>query len=151
MSLPSDGKGRNFAGERSTSRKCVLHSISVQTENFDRAFHFYTEIVGLMVVDGPGTFEDRTLAWLQAGAMQIELYSLPTGSTAVPFDERHVGPHHVAFVSEDFDELVEHLRQNDVRIIRGPFVPATGNPRQSRIVFIEGPDGDAIQFREPAK
>jgi hypothetical protein len=52
-------------------------------------------------------------------------------------------------VVDDLDEIVEHLKRNGVRIIRGPLIPPSGDPQQPRILFVEGPDGEELQFREP--
>jgi catechol 2,3-dioxygenase-like lactoylglutathione lyase family enzyme len=127
---------------------CTVHSVSVQTARFDEAYRFYAEILGLRVVREPFPFKSRTLAWLDAGSILVELYSVRKEDTPKPYTNDIVGPDHIAFVVDDLDAMVERLKDHDVRILKGPMKPPSGDPRQPRVLFAEGPDGDEIQFRE---
>jgi catechol 2,3-dioxygenase-like lactoylglutathione lyase family enzyme len=126
-----------------------IHSVAVQTRNFEDAYKFYTTVVGLPVVREPFRYKTRLLAWLQAGPVLLELYSVKEGVEPVAYDTNRVGPDHIAFEVADLDGYVTHLAANDVRIVKGPLTPPSGDPHQPRVLFVEGPDGDEIQFREP--
>lgn len=144
--------GRASLHEGDDQRKeplCSLHSVAVQTSDFDTAYDFYTRVVGLAVVREPFKFKTRTLAWLCAGPGLIELYSVRQGMEAQPYDGNGVGPDHLAFVTSDLDKFCEHLRRHNVTILRGPLVPPSGDPNQPRVLFVQGPDGDELLFREP--
>jgi catechol 2,3-dioxygenase-like lactoylglutathione lyase family enzyme len=147
--MPNGSTGRDPAISSLRSLQCEVHSIAVQTANFEKAFDFYVRVLGLEILRIPYQFKTRRLAWLGAGAVQLELYSVRAGMTADSYDGNRVGPDHVAFVVGDLDAMVSHLKSHEVRILRGPLVPPSGDPKQPRILFVEGPDGDELQFREP--
>ncbi len=128
---------------------CTVHSVAVQTADFENALDFYVRILGLAVLRAPFQFKTRQLAWLEGGSVQIELYSIRAGVSPEPYDDNRVGPDHIAFVTDDLDALVLHLSGQNVKILRGPLIPPSGDPKQPRILFVEGPDGDELQFREP--
>jgi catechol 2,3-dioxygenase-like lactoylglutathione lyase family enzyme len=128
--------------------QCTVHSVALQTASFDVAFDFYTSVLGLRVTREPFSFKTRKLAWLDAGSVLIELYSGKEGVLLNGHSDAHVGPDHIAFTVADLDSMVEHLKAHGVPIIKGPYIPPSGDPAQPRIVFAEGPDGEEIQFRE---
>jgi catechol 2,3-dioxygenase-like lactoylglutathione lyase family enzyme len=130
--------------------RCKLHSIAIQTAAFDRAYTFYTEVVRLAVIREPFQFKTRTLAWLDAGGTLIELYSVKDGVDPEPYNNHAVGPEHVAFEVDDLDAFQSLLKEYNCAIEKGPLLPPSGDPNQPRILFAVGPDGDSIQFREPA-
>lgn len=134
-----------------TEIRCALHSVAVQTASFDKAYRFYTEVLGLAVVREPFAFKTRRLAWLHAGTVLLELYSTKERAAAVPYHQDGVGPDHLAFVVPDLDAMVERLRAHGVAVLKGPMVPPSGDPRQPRVLFAAGPDGEEIQFREPER
>ena len=132
-----------------TPLQCSLHSVAVQTADFEKALDFYARILGLEVLRSPFQYKTRQLAWLGAGPVQIELYSIRAGMNPEPYDANRVGPDHVAFVTDDLDALVSYFSQQNVKVLKGPLVPPSGDPQQPRVMFVEGPDGDELQFREP--
>jgi catechol 2,3-dioxygenase-like lactoylglutathione lyase family enzyme len=126
-----------------------IHHIALQTANFDKAFWFYSELLGLRLIKGPLNYKNtRTLAWLDAGSIMIELYSVKQGQVPQPYDDRRVGTDHIALEVDDLDALLRHLRKYNIKISREPFLPPTDEPNQPRIAFIEGADGEEIEIRE---
>lgn len=132
-----------------TPLQCSVHSVAVQTADFEKALDFYVRILGLEVLRAPFQFKTRQLAWLRGGPVQIELYSIRAGVSPEPYDDNRVGPDHIAFVTDDLDALVLYFSGQNVKILRGPLIPPSGDPKQPRVLFVEGPDGDELQFREP--
>jgi catechol 2,3-dioxygenase-like lactoylglutathione lyase family enzyme len=130
--------------------QCTVHSVALQTASFDVAYDFYTSVLGLRVVREPFSFKTRKLAWLDAGSVLIELYSGKDGVLLSGHSDARVGLDHIAFTVDDLDSMIEHLKAHEVPIIKGPYVPPSGDPAQPRILFAEGPDGEEIQFREAA-
>jgi catechol 2,3-dioxygenase-like lactoylglutathione lyase family enzyme len=128
--------------------QCIVHSVALQTACFDESFDFYTSVLGLRVAREPFSFKTRMLAWLDAGSVLIELYSGKEGVLLSEHSDACVGLDHIAFTVADLDSMVEHLKAHGVPIIKGPYIPPSGDPAQPRIVFAEGPDGEEIQFRE---
>lgn len=126
-----------------------IHHVALQTADFEKSFHFYAKILGLQVVKEPFDFKGkRTLAWLDAGGIMIELYSVKNGKEPQPYDDRRVGADHIAFEVENLDSILPYLRQNNVKVLRDPFLPPTDDPHQPRVAFIEGTDGEEIELRE---
>ena len=131
------------------TQKVHLHHVALQTSCFEKAFSFYTELLGLRVVKEPFTFKGkRTLAWLDAGGILIEIYSVKDGEEPQPYDRRRVGTDHIAFEVQDIDATIAYLSHHNVRILRQPFLPPTDDPCQPRVAMIEGPDGEEIEIRE---
>jgi glyoxylase I family protein len=125
-----------------------IHHVAIQTADFKKAFSFYTELLGLQVVKEPFNFKKRTLAWLDAGGIMIELYSVKDGKEPQPYDGRRVGADHIAFEVQDLDTIIAHLTEHNVKVLKEPFFPPTNDSHQSRIAFVEGVDGEEIELRE---
>lgn len=130
--------------------KAKLHHVTIQTSNFERAFRFYTELLGLKIIKEPFNFKGkRTLAWLDAGSVELELYSLKKGMEPEPFSDRRLGVEHIAFEVEDLDLALEKLKMNEIVVIKEPFKPQVDDePNVPRMAVIEGPDGEEIALRE---
>jgi glyoxylase I family protein len=139
-------------GSINSRPRCRVHSIAVQTGHFDRALHFYTELLGFPIVREPYNFKGkRDLTWLDAGRCLLELYSVKKGIEPEPWSERMVGTVHLAFEVDDLDSMLTWLRESGIHILREPFIPPTGDPYQARCAFIRGPDDEEILLREPAR
>lgn len=128
-----------------------IHSIAVQTACFEKAFDFYANILGLRVIRDPFRFGARTLTWLDGDGILIELFSAKEGEDIESYSGKMSGVNHIAFVVDDLDAVMEVMNAHKIRIVKGPMVPRSGDPRQPRILFVEGPDGASIQFRESEK
>jgi glyoxylase I family protein len=126
-----------------------LHHVAVQTKNFDAAFKFYTKLLGLRIVKEPYRFKGkRTLAFLDAGGILIELYGVKDGTEPQPYDERRIGADHIAFEVANLDGFLESLKEQNTKVLKEPFLPPTNDPNQTRVAFIEGVDGEEIELRE---
>ncbi|MBN1618481.1 VOC family protein [Candidatus Dojkabacteria bacterium] len=123
--------------------------ISIQTNDFDYAFKFYHHILGFQIVKQPFSFKTRRLCYLNAGNINIELYSTKSNDKpAIEYVENRGGLDHIAFIVENIDNTVEQLRKKGIKIIKAPFYPPTDDRNQPRIAFIEGPDKQEIEIRE---
>jgi catechol 2,3-dioxygenase-like lactoylglutathione lyase family enzyme len=125
-----------------------IEHISIQASDFDQAFHFYTQILGLSVCVPPFSYKSRRLCYLDAGKIRIELYSIKPGEDVSRYCETRCGLDHLAFVTDALSDTIERLRQRGVRVLKSPFVPASGNAEQVPIAFIEGPDGQVIEIMQ---
>jgi len=132
----------------------AIHHVCIQTLDFDKAFEFYSNAIGLEVDKEPFDFQGvKRIAWLKVGTIIIELNSLKKGTEekACPYSSFGLGPSHIAFEVDDLNAVVERLKKHDVPIIKPPFIPPTGDPHQPLIAFVEGPDKDHIELRESIK
>lgn len=128
-----------------------IHSVVIQTADFDLSFKFYTRVLGLPVVREPYLYKgERTLAWLDAGRCLIELYSVKISATPKAWSNAGVGPVNLAFDVEDLEAAARWIEANNIRIRKGPFVPPSGDLHQPAILFIAGPDGEDIVIRQKA-
>jgi len=126
-----------------------IHHVAIQTACFERAFQFYHEILGIRVAKEPFNYKGRRmLAWLDAGSVMIELYSVKSGNSPQPYNDCRVGTDHIAFEVKNIEEVIIHLSEQGVKVLKQPFYPPTDDPDQPRVAFIEGPDGEEIELRE---
>lgn len=129
-----------------------LHHVALQTNCFDDAYNFYCHVLGLSVIKPPFNYKDkRMMAWFDIGGIQIELYSVKKGLIPEPYRDTSVGPTHIALEVEDIYQALSYLKEHDVKVLRDPFLPQSGDPDQPMVAFIEGPDGEEIELRETVK
>lgn len=131
-----------------------IHHVCIQTSDFEKAFDFYTNALGLKVIKHPFNYKgERLISWISAGSIIIELNGLKQGTEdkAHEYSSFGLGPSHIAFVVEDLDDVIDRLNKYHVRIVKHPFLPPTGDLNQPRVAFIEGPDNDHIELREKEK
>ncbi|HZR46831.1 MAG TPA: VOC family protein [Candidatus Manganitrophaceae bacterium] len=121
--------------------KRLLHT-RFRVSNLEEALRFYTELLGLQVVDRHASPRGSKLAFLSVpgGAEQIELCEFPqSGPVAVQEDLVHL-----AFEVNHLDSLLVYLKSKGVPITDGPTVSSSG----SRFAFIEAPDRYEIELIE---
>lgn len=129
--------------------KVTLHHVAIQTADFERAISFYTSILGLKIIKQPFIYKgERKLAWLDAGSVVIELYSIKFGTSPSSYDQQRIGADHLAFEVQNLEGFITYLKNHDIQIIKEPFLPKTEDPHQPRVAFVEGPDGEEIEIRQ---
>lgn len=130
---------------------CKLHHVAIQTADFDRAYRFYAELIGLPVIRAPYDFKNkRTMAWLDAGGALIELYSVKRDTVAEPYNAQRVGTDHISFVTPDMDVFLEKIKVNNIKVVKNPFTPPN-DPNKPLVMFIRGPDGEEIEITSYGK
>lgn len=114
-----------------------IHHISLNVSDTDRALRFYRDVLGMAMLDRPNfSFAG---AWLDAGAgRQVHLIE----TAAVPADHGQ----HVAFRVDDLDVVVAALRSAGVAV--GD--PTTVGDTRIRQAFAHDPDGNRLEFTQPA-
>jgi len=92
----------------------------VNVSDLSRALKFYTEILGLQLIH-----KGNTDAYLEWGSAWICLLEKPAYNESMA---NSIGVDHIAFsiTEEYFDEAVQILQANEVRIIRGPVKRGAG-------------------------
>jgi lactoylglutathione lyase len=121
--------------------KKLLHT-RMRVSDMDETIRFYTQVLGLEVLERKTSPRGSQLAFLAVpnSAEQIELCSYPP-SGPVTVQEDLV---HLAFEVENLDETVRKLAEKQIKITDGPTRTSTG----SRFVFIDAPDGYEIELIE---
>ena len=121
--------------------KKLLHT-RMRVSDMDQTLAFYTEVLGLEVLERKVSPRGSHLAFLRVPNSEelIELCSFPpSGPVTVPEDLVHL-----AFQVESLDQTIAALQQRGVRITDGPTTTSSG----SRFLFIDAPDGYEVELIE---
>ncbi len=119
----------------------LLHT-RMRVSDIEETIRFYTEVLGLEVVDRKTSPRGSHLAFLAVPNSDelIELCSFPP-SGPVKVQEDLV---HLAFEVGNLDDTVKTLETKGIRITDGPTQSSSG----SRFIFIDAPDGYEIELIE---
>ena len=121
--------------------KKLLHT-RMRVSDLDRTINFYTNVLGLEVLERKTSPRGSQLAFLKVPNSDelIELTSFPP-SGPVKVQEDLV---HLAFQVESLDETLVSLNSMGVKVTDGPTQTSSG----SRFIFIDAPDGYEIELIE---
>jgi lactoylglutathione lyase len=119
----------------------LLHT-RMRVSDIDQTIRFYTEVLGLEVVERKSSPRGSHLAFLQVPNTDelIELCSFPP-SGPVKVQEDLV---HLAFQVEHLDDTIAALTTKGIKITDGPTTTSSG----SRFIFIDAPDGYEVELIE---
>ncbi len=119
----------------------LLHT-RMRVSDMDETIKFYTDVLGLQVVERKTSPRGSHLAFLAVPNSEelIELCSFP-GRGDVRVQEDLV---HLAFQVDNLDETIHALGAKQVKITDGPTRTSSGN----RFIFIDAPDGYEIELIE---
>ena len=120
----------------------LLHT-RMRVSDMDQTIAFYTEVLGLEVLERKVSPRGSHLAFLRVPNSEelIELCSFPP-SGPVKVQEDLV---HLAFQVENLDDTnATALQQQGIRITDGPTTTSSG----SRFIFIDAPDGYEVELIE---
>ena len=122
-----------------------VHHIAIICSDYARSKHFYTEVLGLKVLQEVFR-EERNSYKLDlevGGQYQVELFSFPN-PVARPTRPEAAGLRHLAFEVDQIDEAVAHIRRHGVIVEPIRIDEFTGK----RFTFFADPDGLPIEFYE---
>jgi lactoylglutathione lyase len=121
--------------------KKLLHT-RMRVSDLDQTINFYTNILGLEVLERKVSPRGSQLAFLRVPNSEelIELTSFPP-SGPVKVQEDLV---HLAFQVESLDDTIASLNVQGVKITDGPTQTSSG----SRFIFIDAPDGYEVELIE---
>ena len=119
----------------------LLHT-RMRVSDMDQTIHFYTDVLGLEVLERKTSPRGSHLAFLKVPNSEelIELCSFPP-SGPVKMQEDLV---HLAFQVESLDDTIRTLNEKGVKITDGPTTSSSG----SRFIFIDAPDGYEVELIE---
>jgi glyoxylase I family protein len=114
----------------------AIHHVSINVSDVDRALTFYRDLLGMVRLPRPNFEFDG--AWLEAGTGgQVHLIVSP-----VPKDMGQ----HFALRVDDVDHVVTTLRAAGIETPDPIPVGDTG----MRQTFVSDPDGNRVEFNQPA-
>ena len=121
--------------------KKLLHT-RMRVSDMDQTINFYTDVLGLEVMERKTSPRGSHLAFLKVPNSEelIELCSFPP-SGPVTVQEDLV---HLAFEVDNLDRTIEALTAKGIRITDGPTRSSSG----SRFIFIGAPDGYEVELIE---
>jgi glyoxylase I family protein len=124
-----------------------IHHVAVICSDYARSKAFYTEVLGLRVIDE--NYRERRQSWkldlaLPNGA-QIELFSFP-GAPARPSRPEAQGLRHLAFAVDDLNAWALHLTARGIAVEEIRVDEYTGR----RFTFFADPDGLPLELYEVA-
>lgn len=121
-----------------------LEHIGVMVKDMDASIVFYTEVLGMKLVNRVRLDEEVELGFLSLpGNENIEIELINRGHAGMS-NEGLV--HHVAFTVSDIEAEVERLKKLNVRMLdETPRIILDG----VKIAFFFGPDGERLEFFQP--
>jgi len=121
--------------------KKLLHT-RMRVSDMDQTIRFYTDVLGLEVMERKTSPRGSHLAFLKVPNSEelIELCSFPA-SGPVKVQEDLV---HLAFEVDNLDQTIEALNSKGIKITDGPTRTSSGN----RFIFIDAPDGYEVELIE---
>ena len=119
----------------------LLHT-RMRVSDMEQTIRFYTEVLGLEVLERKTSPRGSQLAFLKVPNSEelIELTSFPP-SGPVKVQEDLV---HLAFQVESLDDTIASLNAKGVKVTDGPTTSSSG----SRFIFIDAPDGYEVELIE---
>lgn len=119
----------------------LLHT-RMRVSDLDQTIRFYTDVLGLEVVERKTSPRGSMLAFLKVPNSEelIELTSFPpSGPVSVQQDLVHL-----AFQVENLDDTIASLNTKGVKVTDGPTQTSSG----SRFIFVDAPDGYEVELIE---
>ncbi len=114
-----------------------IHKIAVVTDDIEGAVAFYTQKLGLTVVERFANDDDEDYVFLDAGGIMLEL--MPQKSVA-----QDPGFHHISFEVDSVEESARELKEKGVAITKEPF--DVGGGTGITLGFFEGPNQLNLQL-----
>jgi len=126
----------------STMKVTKLLHTRMRVSDMDQTIRFYTDVLGLEVLEKKVSPRGSHLAFLKVPNSEelIELTSFPP-SGPVRVQEDLV---HLAFQVDSIDDTITTLTVKEIRITDGPTTTSSG----SRFIFIDAPDGYEVELIE---
>ena len=114
-----------------------IHKIAVITDDIEGAVAFYTQKLGLTVVERFHNDDDEDYVFLDAGGILLEL--MPQKSMGLP-----PGFHHISFDVDSVEDSAQELKDKGVTITKEPF--DVGGGTGITLGFFEGPNQLPLQL-----
>ena len=112
-----------------------VHHVSINVTDNAEAAAFYTDVLGLEVMERPDFGFPGT--WLKS-ANGIEIHLLEVDGWVAPKGQ------HYAFAVGDIDAAISHMRDKGIEIGDARDIPGTGG----RQAFTFDPSGNMIEFNQ---
>ncbi len=133
-----------------TARITGFHHVATRTRDFDRAVTFYTDILGFRAKIAWGDAPKRAIMLDTGDGNYLEIFERPQQSPP-PTEEGAIL--HLALRTNDTDTMLERARDAGCKVTIEPKtanipnkLPGVAPTVPVRLAFIQGPDGEIIEF-----
>ena len=114
-----------------------IHKIAVITDDIEGAVQFYTQKLGLTVVERFENDDDEDYVFLDAGGILLELMPQKTMG-------QEAGFHHISFEVDSVEDSAGELKDKGVPMTVDPF--EVGGGTGITLGFFEGPNQMKLQL-----
>ena len=114
-----------------------IHKIAVITDDIEGAVQFYTQKLGLTVVERFENDDDEDYVFLDAGGILLELMPQKTMG-------QEAGFHHISFEVDSVEDSAQELKDKGVTITKEPF--DVGGDTGITLGFFAGPNQVNLQL-----
>ena len=114
-----------------------IHKIAVITDDIEGAVQFYTQKLGLTVVERFENDDDEDYVFLDAGGILLELMPQKTMG-------QEAGFHHISFEVDSVEDSAQDLKDKGVTITKEPF--DVGGGTGITLGFFAGPNQVNLQL-----
>ena len=115
-----------------------IHKIALVTDDVEGAVRFYTETLGLEVVERFSNEDDEDYVFIKAGDILLELMPQKTMQAEPGF-------HHISFKVDSVDDAAQELKDKGIAMDKEPFDTGIGGVH---LAFFRGPDDVNLQLFE---
>ena len=115
-----------------------IHKIALVTDDVEGAVKFYTETLGLEVVERFSNEDDEDYVFMKAGDILLELMPQKTMQAEPGF-------HHISFEVDSIDAAAQELKDKEIAMEKEPFDAGVGG---IHLAFFRGPDDVNLQLFE---
>jgi len=121
-----------------------LEHIGVMVKNMDASIAFYTNVLGMNLIDRVSLDNGVELSFLSlTGDERIQIELIGRGAEGMSNDGV---VHHIAFTVSDIEGEIARLKEHGVSLIdETPRIILGG----VKIAFFYGPDGEQLEFFQP--
>jgi lactoylglutathione lyase len=117
--------------------------VTVKVKSMEESLKFYTEFLGLSVINkfpaGPGV----TIAFLSdEKGNKIEL--IENAHEKISEENKGLSLVSIGFVVDSVDKVLQVVNEKSIKIVRGPIQTSAGQ----KFIYIEDPNGAEIEFIE---
>jgi glyoxylase I family protein len=122
-----------------------VHHVAIICSNYERSRHFYTEILGLKVINEMYRADrDSYKLDMEVGNhLQLELFSFPKSPKRASYPEA-CGLRHLSFSVNNLDSVISYLKDNDVKCEEVRVDQVTGK----KFTFFADPDNLPLEIYE---
>ena len=118
-----------------------IHKIALVTDDVEGAVKFYTQTLGLEVMERFPNEDDEDYVFLKAGNLILELMPKKTVGTEAGF-------HHISLRVDSMDDAVQGLAEKGIQMEVEPF---DAGVEGIHLAFFRGPNDVRLQLFEQRK